>query len=76
MLIAVWLALGDTMSAQAQYVRFPITTNWGGSLAYTGMSEVRFIAIPEPATALIGASLLGALVFVRRARAQDRLARS
>jgi len=60
-----YAAAGD-----ARLVRFDISSNWGpegGPADYTGLSEVRFTEVPEPATmALLG---LGSLVLIRRKKA-------
>ena len=45
-------------------VRFTVVDNWGGDRV--GLSEVRFVAIPEPATlGLIGTFSVG-ILFMRR----------
>ena len=60
-------ALGEVVdfadTAGVQYVRIEVDSNFDGS-NYTGLSEVRFTGIPEPATmALIG---IGSLIAIRR----------
>jgi len=59
-----------TAADDARLVRFAISTNWvpeGGDAKHTGLAEVRFDAVPEPATmSLLGIG--GLLALVRRRR--------
>jgi hypothetical protein len=63
------LSLGGTFNAD--FVRLTVLDNhFGGSAAggdRVGLGEIRFIAVPEPATALLGS--LGLLGLLRRRRA-------
>lgn len=47
-----------------RYIKFNITSNWGGS--HLGLSEVRFNAIPEPSATIL--LVLGSLSLIRGAR--------
>jgi hypothetical protein len=73
--VDITLANGaNTVSAQtfaipsitANAVKFTITTREGGPGNYVGLSEVKFSAIPEPGSALLGG--LGLLMLLRRRR--------
>jgi hypothetical protein len=73
--VDITLANGaNTVSAQtfaipsitANAVKFTITSRAGGPGNYVGLSEVKFSAIPEPGSALLGG--LGLLMLLRRRR--------
>jgi hypothetical protein len=73
--VDITLAIGAaTVSAQtfaipsitANAVKFTITSSSGGNGNYVGLSEVKFSAIPEPGSALLGG--LGLLMLLRRRR--------
>jgi len=64
--IAAEIVNFDSIQTDVRYVKFGITSNYGDS-ARTGLSEVRFDTVPEPATmTLLG--LGGLLALVRRRR--------
>jgi hypothetical protein len=54
----------DMMDSVARYVRITAKSSYGTSLAYVGLSEVRFYEVPEPSTLALLA--IGALLLVCR----------
>ena len=69
------MAMGDVFGApvSARYIRFDVTSNLGGPSANTGISEIVFYQVPEPAGLALLA--LGISVMVTRSRA-TRLVRN
>jgi hypothetical protein len=51
-----------------QFVRFDVLTNWGSPNSITGISEIRFEAVPEPSTYAMLLLGVGAMVVLRRMR--------
>ena len=47
---------------QARWVKFQANSNWGRNA--TGLSEIRFFAVPEPSTLLLGV-LIGLTILAR-----------
>jgi hypothetical protein len=69
------MAMGDVFGAavSARYIRFDVTSNLGGPSANTGISEIVFYQVPEPAG--LASFVLGISVLLTRGRA-TRLARN
>ena len=69
------MAMGDVFGAavSARYIRFDVTSNLGGPSANTGISEIVFYQVPEPAG--LASLALGISVVLTRGRA-TRLARN